>query len=666
MTEWLLKFGFGGVQDFIAHSRMTRDLFGGSRIISILAERAGNSAMERGATLVLPGSDSRRTNRWPHQIVALIQGDEPRVKDAGTAMSDAARSWWTGSWSAILKRNSTWMQPIDDEAAIAAQLDAAIECYWVALPRTGPLEGYEAAYAAIAQAFEDRRWTRTFKSAVPLSSDAHLACSLCGQRESILRPWGKKRWQRGRRFTGSSEALCAVCVTRRFATLDLDDVKLTDVPSTHRLARRRVLTDPVVLRFARSIGGDGVRVIEHLLDLGWVGTGGPVALEPPNGEVADGTLNASSSGGSPDASSSEFEARLRGALADLSKPGWNDAAARLAEGSSPYFAILAFDGDAMGRWMSGEYLASSRRGDDPLREAQGRLSSSLARFADAADASIRGCGAFTVYLGGDDGLALVPLDSLLRLAVDLQEQWQSQVVAAFAPLAGSGRVPTLSLHASVVHLAEPLQPALEGVRRTLSDSKGLAGSDENDRGDCVSLLVAPRSGTESHVLLKWSELAGYVTLVELLGSWRRGDFQEPTSVELRIRDGVAAPGRLPQTLLDECKAFFVPTGMNRGALSMRDALAREIARLSGRGATPNATATIVRDFLLDRARRRRFKSPADTLTGWRCFSGTLESAAFLARALTWPAAATHVHEQPRHPMAAEPIASSQKKQGGSR
>ncbi|HOS03972.1 MAG TPA: type III-B CRISPR-associated protein Cas10/Cmr2, partial [Candidatus Hydrogenedentes bacterium] len=82
MQTYYLKFGLGGVQEFISQARKVRDLVAGSELIADLVKAAGEFALSR-ATLLLP-TEPKSGESWPHQFVVEIRDvDDEYVRGFG-------------------------------------------------------------------------------------------------------------------------------------------------------------------------------------------------------------------------------------------------------------------------------------------------------------------------------------------------------------------------------------------------------------------------------------------------------------------------------------------------------------------------------------------------------------------------------------------------------
>ncbi|HXH09567.1 MAG TPA: type III-B CRISPR-associated protein Cas10/Cmr2 [Alphaproteobacteria bacterium] len=210
---------------------------------------------------------------------------------------------------------------------------------------------------------------------------------------------------------------------------------------------------------------------------------------------------------------------------------------------SNYFAIIMLDGDEMGKWLGGEKaplfeqalhqevardlrarhpawntVLDSKRMLSPALHAA--ISTALANFALYFVPLVieqRYCGR-VVYAGGDDVLALMPVDQVLPAArelralfsgeagidagLDLRVCFRNAAVSGFVmfnnkPLMTMGPNATASVGIAVSHHLSPLDRALAAARRAEESAK----KDYGRNALCVHFLK--RSGEEMRVGAQW-------------------------------------------------------------------------------------------------------------------------------------------------------------------
>ncbi|MDP9120338.1 MAG: type III-B CRISPR-associated protein Cas10/Cmr2 [Acidobacteriota bacterium] len=578
--EWLLKWGLAGVQEFISQATKVRELAAGSRIVALVARAAGHAAEEAGAEIVLPQAGGRRY--WPHQaVVRLSQGSRQKAAQLGSRMTETAKLAWEELASEERGSLPRMITILAEPDVVASQTAQALETYWVAVPVNG---SYREAFDSLLSAYEDRRWTRDFLQNAMFSDPEHQpwCCSQCGTRPAVVQP-PSGGWPEAVHFASKAERLCAVCVAKRqWSAAELGG----EFPSTHRLARSRFLRDPTFTPLL-AVLGTGARFLDDL-------------------DETRKLLVSSTARSADDMQTLVLEA-LR------AQPLLLERLLRL----SPYYAIVVCDGDRMGRWFSGEFFADST----DTRPHQEVLSRSLFAFADAIAQDIEPFekfGARLVYAGGDDALLLLPLDFLLPVVQLIGRRWQGLRDAVQKLVEPGSPLPTLSLHASVLHAKAPLQPAVHRLHELLDVAK------DRGRRNCVSVHCAIQAGAEAHWIGRWEEVESLSGTVEAFSSWRRHDVSHPGRMELDARRGSRLSTSLLHACLEASPAFLSP-GMPGAAFR------REINRLWIRSDSPANDA--VREWLFDRASGKALMG-TDIEAG-EALASTIEVVAFLARELAW-------------------------------
>ena len=159
-------------------------------------------------------------------------------------------------------------------------------------------------------------------------------------------------------------------------------------------------------------------------------------------------------------------------------------AAGIADLPSPYYAILLMDGDQLGKHM----------GD---KDKQGPISKALNAFTAGAGDIVRKHNGFLIYAGGDDVLALLPLDDALPAAAALQKFYKAQFENSSTenPIDS-----TLSGAIEFVHFRTPLTQVLQDAHKLLDD----VAKDETGR-DAIAVRVWKPSGMALQWAMPWKK-----------------------------------------------------------------------------------------------------------------------------------------------------------------
>lgn len=197
-----------------------------------------------------------------------------------------------------------------------------------------------------------------------------------------------------------------------------------------------------------------------------------------------------------------------------------------------YYAILMADGDEMGRWLRGEKTPkledaihptmrdyfkqlpghqkglSARRPVSPSLHAA--ISEALANFSvDVVPGIIERYGGALIYSGGDDVLAMLPLDKAIEAAREIRYAFSGTADSnpngqGFHPVGNvprlmMGKDASVSAGLAVVHYKEDLRAALS-MARTAEKAAKAAGRDR------VAIAIARRSGERDIMTCRWDYL----------------------------------------------------------------------------------------------------------------------------------------------------------------
>jgi hypothetical protein len=160
-----------------------------------------------------------------------------------------------------------------------------------------------------------------------------------------------------------------------------------------------------------------------------------------------------------------------------------------------YYAVLAGDGDSMGRWLSGERpdgTLSELTQDFHKRITRGiaafsALNSQLSQIVEdiekkGPDQEYPFQGKI-IYAGGEDVLAILPADQAIKCALALREAYQKAM-----PHPGKDARFTYSVGIAIGHIKEPLQDMVEAARDAEDRAKNNLGR------NALAVTLFKRSG----------------------------------------------------------------------------------------------------------------------------------------------------------------------------
>lgn len=518
MQRFLITLSLGPVQSLIGAARRTRDLWCGSWLLSEAARAAARALHGKQKNcLIFPCLDNPDKDLKPQKdprddanIVNILRA-EVKTHDAKAAreLCDKAKT------AAILrltelgedvKNEMTRMKkPIRDDVW-DAQIDDILEVFTAWVPITEGSNGYEKASKHLSGVLAARKATRDFR-ACTLKTTGLPKSSLDGALETVLQDWPEGDSARRKLRLSSGEQLDALGVIKRLAgnseqftaysriAADAWIEQLT-CEQQKRLCKKY---NPLVgLDLATRVSGnkgiydalpyDAQMLYEFRLDKELVQTEADTEIE---------------------------------ALKEL-----KDCIKQISQENKvgppvPYAAILKADGDRMGELFSRATSAEKSR----------EISLKLHGFASEVRKIVRGHRGHAIYAGGDDVLALVPLEQALNCSRALAESFKDALngIAEDMGLVENER-PTLSVGLGLGHLMEPLGSLRDRADRAEHHAKG---DGLKTSRNALAIALGIRSGAELSWRTQWNDEDAFDALAKFTEAYRDGLLPTRVAYDLR-------------------------------------------------------------------------------------------------------------------------------------
>ena len=562
----IFHFTMGPVQGFVAQARRTRDLWAGSFLLSWLSGQAMAGVLRQGGEIVFPnvgtgenpvdpmlrailhdGADAPYIGTIPNRFKATV----PDEFDAGEVVKRVKRKW-AGLAGEVYERFIRAVAPMGSstETIWYRQVADFWEIVWVQGPE--PARGGDNHWLDMRKNWRSH-WPQ------PEGGDH---CLIMGDFQEISgfcrgteRDKQDKFWQAvqaaapdGRLDIRDNERLCAIAVIKRFFPRlgrDLlvktigwvpggDEKKVGNWPSTTYMAvapwlsyiaenpgrighlRQYVETvhDCVGMDFFKRLASEQAT---HLASLG------PLKAHQVAGkrlDDIDGDLlhqhalenfratylsekPVSAPGKDPE------QKKRRKLLAALSKLYQAIGGEKGARRPRSYYALLLMDGDRLGKML---------RDHDP-----GKVSAALMEFTSKVTECVEQAGhnGVTIYAGGDDVLALLPMPGAIACA----RQLNGIFVNCFRE---KGIPATASVAIVFAHHQVPLRTVMAEARHQLED----IAKDKNGRNSLALAVLKPQGVTASWVSCWEKDADRPVDALEELiaamqhGGWPRGFFHK--------------------------------------------------------------------------------------------------------------------------------------------
>jgi len=170
-----------------------------------------------------------------------------------------------------------------------------------------------------------------------------------------------------------------------------------------------------------------------------------------------------------------------------------------------YYAVIMFDGDSMGEWLSGKNLDDKKE----LKKFHNFLSKKLLNYSKQLKELIKKYG-IGVYAGGDDFLGFVSLPYIFDSLKEIKEKWDEIINESLKKEFQFIKDFTFSAGVVVAHYKTPLQYVLKEVREAEKNAKKLV----NKNG--IAFRVLKRSGEIREAKIKFDNLKNLNILYELI------------------------------------------------------------------------------------------------------------------------------------------------------
>jgi len=464
----LLALAVGPVQEFIAKARRTRDLYFGSWVLSEIAKAAAARLRELGAELIFPAPETDLApdslTQVANKILAIVPlGTEPDLDRRCRTFAAEARSAADARWKRLAEETLAHVRKEKKlrivEERFHRQIESHLEwaCAWT--PLDDDQRDYQARRDRVELLLSMRKTLRDFpafpgEAGVPKSS-------LDGARETVLVEEDGSRVRAGSALR-PGEQLCAIGLVKRFGA------GRQPFPSVAHLA-----ASPTIRGCAR-FGDEKERTVMTELAAGIdaMGERESVMIMPDLWGRASGAFLFLERL-SEDDRQTEAGKRVKQA---------GEQFRRLAGEPLPYYAILLGDGDRMGETISAIASPDEHR----------RLSAALLLFCDSAKTIVHQHHGKLVYAGGDDVLALLPVDTALACSRAIRDAFVEQMAACVGK-----HPPTFSVGLAINHAMDPLETGLENAREAVKAAKDFGRN-------ALAIVVDKRGGSPVTVVAYWT------------------------------------------------------------------------------------------------------------------------------------------------------------------
>lgn len=595
MPRFLVSLSLGPVQSLIDDARRTRDLWGGSWLLSEAARAAARALHERHPEcLIFPcphnPDDALEPQDAPREDanIANILRAEVALDDADavSALCNEAKSAAIVRVKELGERSRQRLRRPLREDVWCTQIDDILESFSAWVQITDGDGGYKDAGRRLGRALNARKATRDFQPCRPLTGHGLPKSSLDGARETVLPEWPAEEPARRKLRLSPGEQLDALGVIKRLAG---DTEQFTALP--------RIAADSWIEQLTPAQQQRLRTAYEPLFDTGDAthvrGNSGTYAALPFDGHLLHPPRLESALAHEREQHAIDALKAFRQCITEISRE--QTGTGQPAGTPVPYAAVLKADGDRMGQLLSRARSAPESR----------NISRALQGFASSVRHIVRAHRGHAIYAGGDDVLALLSLerarDCASALALAFSEHLSG--IAERMELDEDER-PTLSVGLGIGYVIEPLGALRALADRAEQQAKGDAALSPRNRRNALAILLRIRSGAELHWRAQWTDKQAFAALDRFTDAYRSGEL--PTRAAYDLRGIGRRLARLPDSDDETTR------GMRNAEV---DRLLDRARRGGGSEAIPRELRTLIRDRagIADTADGQPLEELADTL-----------------------------------------------------
>lgn len=531
----ILHFTLGPVQSFFAQARRTRDLWAGSFLLSYLTGQAMATVLENDAAkILLPLVGDEEIE---NELLAAILAARAKQKPQSTPIIGSLPNFF----KAALTQNDT-----EASKALAQQMQADVQHYWQHIARAVHEKYFKGLLNDEQQAIWDEQvdnfWQMSWViGEVQDENDSSTAawldqrknwrsylapaqagdkCTLMGEWQELsgyIRAQQKEKdnkqaafWQKVRQDSGintldlgDSERLCAIALIKRlFPHVAQEaigwEVDVQSWPSTSYFAAipwlRAIQENTNHAEALRAKTKNYYNLVQESVESSRQNNARLACLDSPalrDFQRLDGQLFYKHS------IENAKEDNYKGAAAQAKRnlqEGLKDINELVGYEPSPFYALLMMDGDSLGKLLQkGEMKPAT-------------ISQALADFSKEVEPIVRSHCGKTIYAGGDDVLALLPLDRAIDAANTLRKAYRQ----AFAGKE-KGQKATISAGLCFAHYRTSLRAVRQEANRLLDD----VAKDGNGR-DSIAVSVLTSSGRNVEWCSSWHDSSDGISISHLL------------------------------------------------------------------------------------------------------------------------------------------------------
>lgn len=501
MPKYTFSIGLIPVQDFIEEATRCRDLRAGSALLSwFTASSLYYLQNTHNAFFIIPRFEDNELETIaqadfkkllddveysiPNRASGYLEADnEANLNDIFHTLNEKLLDLWQTIYDKVIAAHRTWINTSYLFSYFTKPSLCPVQLIGVAKQATtdNDLENLsiiDTEYANIKLTRPIEPWP-----GLPIPK-----CQQCGKREAIgpeefhdWIQWFKNKlsnelWVKKERYIDQKEALCPTCLLKRFSSY----LSKPAFGSTSEIAGRVWLNRAKTIEEFKALLAD----IEEIKQMDF---------PDPDSLFFKSSINRYIS----EEKDNQIKKQLETILNSRKKyESFINSKPNIAIKNEPssYLAVLMFDGDNMGRHVK-ENLENHNKlvsFSKTIRKAYGKKDNEI--------------GSEIFYIGGDEGLLLAPMESVFKIALNIQKFFNDTFNSN-----GKNSKITLSMGVAVFDRERPLGAAIRLARQALAKAKDL--KDKNGLTIAVQTASGNVFSSTAHWGPDWQRVSNAVNYI---------------------------------------------------------------------------------------------------------------------------------------------------------
>ena len=482
--QYLFIFTIGPVQSFIAQARKAQDLYAGSRILSALVREGIQAFQELAKTessqvsIIFPSNWNAHKASLPNRFIAKIESinhNDATLESLGIKTKESIKKAFENIAKETMKENFS--------TEVKKQITRHLEIHWAALPID---VDYKTTYLQLESLLGAVKNVRLFKQLNEGKGEMGRKCNLDGENNALfyhgtpaLIYHNTGRVAINDFILNPGEAISAVSYLKRKYDKSKSFPSVAEIALLEAIKSTREHSDKCLSEFKELCNGKNGFVSQCLKRETKIQLG---SLENLNTNfdyqlIYPENINTKNF---PHEKQREYANQIAEKLASHLK--------------DKHYALIMFDGDRMGAWLSGK---NTKHDNKSLEKFHNDFSKKLSAFAKSVDKILEGKGR-VIYSGGDDFLGMVNLHHLFEVMRDLRKIFHKEVNSKIGQKKEGCNL-TFSAGIVVSHYKIPLSEVLNKVRQMEQKAKKEGGR------NAFAISVIKHSGEVQEAVFKWDK-----------------------------------------------------------------------------------------------------------------------------------------------------------------